>query len=189
MTDAAESANHGHATPQAPAEPTWGPAPAAAPWPAAPAPAPRPDRVTRFVDRWRARAPRWLAPLAVLGCAAAAAGYTLITNPTDSAPDAAPSCLLKLTTGFDCPGCGGTRALWYLLHGDVAAAARHHLLVVFALPFVIYLYVAWAGQQVFGWRIPQLRLSPGVISAFLAVWFAFSVARNLPWAPFTWFYV
>ena len=25
-----------------------------------------------------------------------------------------------LTTGLDCPGCGGTRAAWYLMHGDLA---------------------------------------------------------------------
>ena len=28
-----------------------------------------------------------------------------------------------------------------------------------------------------------------VIGGFLAVWVAFSVLRNLPWAPFTAFYV
>jgi len=149
----------------------------------------QPDRLTRFVDRWSARAPRWLAPLAVLGCAAGAVGYTLVTDPTDSAPEAVPSCLVKLTTGFDCPGCGGTRALWYVLHGDLPAAARHHLLFVFALPFVIYLYVAWAGQRVFGWRVPQLRISPAMIGGFLTAWLIFTVARNLPWAPFTALYV
>ena len=77
-------------------------------------------------------------------------------------PDAAPTCLVKLTTGLDCPGCGGTRALWYLLHGDLPAAARHHFLFVFALPFLAYLYVAWAGNQAFGWRLPELRLSSKV---------------------------
>src|SRR5690606_7052060 len=106
-----------------------------------------------------------------------------------SAPEAVPSCLVKLTTGFDCPGCGGTRALWYVLHGDLPAAARHHLLFVFALPFVIYLYVAWAGQRVFGWRVPQLRISPAMIGGFLTAWLVFTVARNLPWAPFTALYV
>ena len=36
---------------------------------------------------------------------------------------------------------------------------------------------------------PALRLSPLTVAVFLGVWFAFSVLRNLPWAPFTWFYV
>ncbi|WP_091554647.1 DUF2752 domain-containing protein [Micromonospora pattaloongensis] len=149
----------------------------------------QPDRLTRFVYRWSARAPRWLAPVTALGCIAGAVGYTVISDPTDSAADAIPSCLLKLTTGLDCPGCGGTRAAWYLLHGDLPAAARHHLLFVFAVPFLIYLYVAWAGRTWFGWRLPQLRMTPAAVGLFLGAWLAFSVLRNLPWAPFSWLYV
>lgn len=148
-----------------------------------------PDRLTRFVNRLHARAPRWAAPVAVLGCVAAAIGYTVFTDPTRSAPDAAPTCLLKLTTGLDCPGCGGTRAFWYVLNGDLPAAARHHLLFVFVLPFLLYLYAAWAIAQTTRWRPPQLRFSPRTIGLFLAAWMAFSVLRNLPWAPFDWFYV
>jgi hypothetical protein len=49
--------------------------------------------------------------------------------------------------------------------------------------------VAWAGERVFGRRLPQLNLSPKVIGAFIAVWGVWSVLRNLPWAPFTSFYV
>lgn len=152
-------------------------------------PAVEPDRFTRFVNRLHARSPRWAAPVAILGCIAAAIGYTLFTDPTRSAPDAAPTCLLKLTTGLDCPGCGGTRAFWYVLNGDLPAAARHHLLFVFVLPFLLYLYVAWAIAQTTRWRPPQLRFSPRAIGLFLGAWMAFSVLRNLPWAPFDWFYV
>ncbi|MCN0180742.1 DUF2752 domain-containing protein [Salinispora arenicola] len=161
-------------------------------WPAGVGPvysAPEPDRLTRFVLRLQERTPRWVVPLAALGCVGAGIGYTLLFDPTRSAPDAAPTCLLKLTTGLDCPGCGGTRALWYVLHADLPAAARHHVLLVFALPFLAYLFVAWAGRQAFGWRLPELRIGNKLIGAVLAVWFAFSVVRNLPWAPFTAFYV
>jgi hypothetical protein len=146
---------------------------------------PPPNRFTRLM----ARSPRWLAPVAALGCMASAVGYTLVADPTDSTADAAPTCLLKLTTGFDCPGCGGTRAFWYMLHGNLPAAARHHILFIFAVPFLLYMYVAWAGQRVFGRQLPQLRISPKTIGVFLGVWFVFTIARNLPWAPFTWLYV
>ncbi|SBT53402.1 DUF2752 domain-containing protein [Micromonospora auratinigra] len=152
-------------------------------------PQPEPDRFTRMVLRLHARAPRWAVPLAALGCVGVGIAYALISDPTQSDPDARPSCLLKLTTGLDCPGCGGTRALWYVLHGDLPAAARHHFLFVFALPFLAWFFVAWAGNRAFGWRLPQPEPSPRLIGGFLAIWFAFSVARNLPWAPFTALYV
>ncbi|NES12783.1 DUF2752 domain-containing protein [Micromonospora sp. PPF5-17] len=159
-------------------------------WPAGVAYQPvEPDRFTRMVLRLHARAPRWAVPLAALGCVGVGMAYALVSDPTHAEPDARPTCLLKLTTGLDCPGCGGTRALWYVLHGDLPAAARHHFLFVFALPFLTYLFVAWAGNRAFGWRLPELQFSPKVVGGFLAIWFAFSVARNLPWAPFTSLYV
>jgi hypothetical protein len=130
---------------------------------------PRPDPVTRFVQRVWTRSPVWAAPVALFGDA--------------------PTCLLKYTTGFVCPGCGGTRAAWYLLHGDIPAAARHHAIFTFAVPFLLYMYVAWAGKRLFNWKLPQLTIGPRTMIAFVAVWGVWSVLRNLPWAPFTAFYV
>lgn len=150
---------------------------------------PPPSRVGRFFARLAARSPSWLAPLAILVCFAGAVAYVLVRDPTESDAAATPTCLLKLTTGFDCPGCGGTRAFFYLIHGQLPAAARHHLLFVFAVPFLVYSYVAWAGGRVFGWRLPRLQLGPGALTGFLITVAVFSVLRNLPWEPFTWFYV
>lgn len=185
----AEAPGHAdpHAGPHVHVEP---PGVAGAPWPAGVAYQPvEPDRFTRMVLRLHARAPRWAVPLAALGCVGVGITYALISDPTQSDPDARPTCLLKLTTGLDCPGCGGTRALWYVLHGDLPAAARHHFLFVFALPFLAWLFVTWAGNRAFGWRLPELRFSPKVIGGFLAAWAVFSVLRNLPWAPFPSLYV
>ena len=148
-----------------------------------------PDRASRFLHRLWFGSPVWVAPAAMLACMGAALAYTEVTHPTVADAGAAPSCLLKYTTGFVCPGCGGTRAAWYLLHGDVPAAARHHALFVFAVPFLLYLYVAWAGRRVFGWRLPELRLSGLTLAIFMGVWGVWSVLRNLPWAPFDWFMV
>jgi hypothetical protein len=146
-------------------------------------------RFTRLMTRAYTRSPRWLAPAAVLGCFASAAAYVLYTDPTNADAGSVPTCLVRLTTGFDCPGCGGTRAFYYALHGNVPAAARHHAVFVFALPFLIYLYLAWAGERVFHRRLPQLRITPKMIGVFLAAWGVFAVVRNLPWAPFNWLYV
>jgi hypothetical protein len=148
-----------------------------------------PDRVVTAIHHVARRTPTWLAPVAVgLTCMAASA-FVLWTNPTDGGPDAQPTCLVKLTTGFDCPGCGGTRAMWYLLHGDLPAAAHHHILAVFAAPFLVYAYIAWAAGAMFNRRLPQLPFSYRTVAIGLLVWGVFTVARNLPFEPFTWFYV
>jgi len=62
------------------------------------------------------------APLAVMVIprAVALSGHTL--------------CLFKLTTGWDCPGCGMTRAVWSVLHGELRAAVRYNPMVVVVLP-------------------------------------------------------
>jgi hypothetical protein len=171
------------------ADATFVPAGEASAYPGMPAYLGRSHRFTGFFTRLWRRTPRWAAPAAIVGCLGAAAGYTLWTDPTDGGADAVPTCLFKLTTGLACPGCGGTRAFWFLLHGDLPAAARHHLVFVFAVPFLIYAYVAWAGHLMFGWRLPTLRLSGRTVAVFFAAWFAFSVLRNLPWQPFTMFAV
>ena len=38
----------------------------------------RPDRLTRLVTRAWTRSPAWVAPVALLACMGAAAGYTLV---------------------------------------------------------------------------------------------------------------
>ena len=78
-------------------------------------------------------------------------------------------CPFRIVTGWDCPLCGGTRMGSALLHGDVAAAAQHHLLFVFALPFLLYNYVTWASVAFFNKRLPRLRLGYKAVGIVLAV--------------------
>nr|WP_255672650.1 DUF2752 domain-containing protein [Glycomyces amatae] len=126
----------------------------------------------------------------MLGCFAVAAGGVLATDPTDDTGTT--TCLFKLTTGFDCPGCGGTRAFYYVLTLNLPEAARHHLMAVFAAPFIVWMYLAWALPRLAPrrtWRLPTFHLTPRALTGFLLVWAAFFVARNLPWEPFAFFYV
>jgi hypothetical protein len=151
--------------------------------------APEPNRLSRFVLRLHARSPRWIAPAAVATCFAAAASYVLVSDPTDVSASAVPGCLVKMTTGLDCPGCGGTRAFYYLLHGNLPEAARYHAVAVFAAPFLVWLYVAWAVRHVTGRQIPAPRIGARTVSVFLGVWAVFMVVRNIPIPPFTFLYV
>ena len=60
---------------------------------------------------------------AALGIAAAAAIFIF-----------EPPCLFLSLTGLQCPGCGSTRALIHLLHGELRAAWRMNALFVLLLP-------------------------------------------------------
>lgn len=46
-----------------------------------------------------------------------------------------PPCLFRALTGLQCPGCGTTRALHHLLHGDVAGAFRLNAMLFAVVPF------------------------------------------------------
>lgn len=148
-----------------------------------------PGRVSALIMRAYEKTPRWAAPAAILACFAGAAAFVWVSNPTDSGAADPPGCIVKLTTGLDCPGCGGTRAFYYLLHGNLPEAVRHHAMAVFAAPFLVWLYLAWAIKRVTGRTLPTPRLGAGTISAFLIAWAVFMVIRNIPIAPFTSLYV
>src|SRR5687767_5236276 len=74
-----------------------------------------------------------------IGCAAAAMAGVLLFffNPAEHA--FYPRCFLKMTTGLDCPGCGGLRATHQLLHGKVREAFALNPLFVVGLPIAAIL--------------------------------------------------
>ncbi len=130
-----------------------------------------------------------LRPLPLLGfgaaAAAAASGVWLLRsyNPNVEGNPFLP-CLFNLLTGLYCPGCGSTRSMHALVHGDIVRALDMNPLFVFAL-VAVPLLVAWSR----GWRPKALAPAMRVIGApafWLVLVPAFAVARNLPWAPFVW---
>ncbi len=133
--------------------------------------------------------PAWLAPLAILMCVGAAFTYVLAFDPTDQRRDPLGPCAFKAITGYDCPGCGGTRMVYYLLHGNLGEAARHHVIALIAVPVVVYYFVAWAARRVSALRLPIPHIPGKAWGAYLAAWLVFSVARNLPWEPFNYLFV
>jgi hypothetical protein len=96
-----------------------------------------------------------------------------------------PRCVFFVVTGLHCPGCGATRCLHALLHGDLAQALSYNPLLVVLLPALVVgvlrgAYASWTGRPVPGRRLPgwSIQLLFWVIVAF---W----VLRNVDVYPFT----
>jgi hypothetical protein len=95
-----------------------------------------------------------------------------------------PRCMLYVTTGLYCPGCGSQRAVYQLLHGHVLEALRCNVLLVAALPFMVAFAVRW----VYCWRafrpLPQFAPSARMVWWGLAIMLVFTALRNIHVAPF-----
>ncbi|MCH5233845.1 MAG: DUF2752 domain-containing protein [Muribaculaceae bacterium] len=50
-----------------------------------------------------------------------------------------PQCFFHKVTGLQCMGCGSQRVVHALLHADISGAIRANALLVFSIPFLIFL--------------------------------------------------
>lgn len=111
--------------------------------------------------------------LAVVGAALAVGG------PEPGTSGLVPTCVLRERLGWDCPGCGGTRALHALLHGDLVTAVDHNLVVALLVPLIVVACIGWALRAR---RIGSPDLPRAVVPAVLAVGVVavlFGLARNV----------
>jgi len=78
----------------------------------------------------------------LLALAAALAALAVLYRYPPSATTFYPQCPFYALTGIHCPGCGSTRALAALLHGNVTQALRYNRLFVELLPLGLVYAVA-----------------------------------------------
>lgn len=127
------------------------------------------------------RTPNWrgaLQPLGIAALVAAGCGYVALFDPNVSG--AYPQCPLRALTGWDCPGCGLTRSVHALMHGDVARALDHNVLLVVLVPLAVIAFARWTAARL-GYRpfaLPRWR--PWMTAAVIVAVFGFLVVRNLP---------
>jgi hypothetical protein len=84
-----------------------------------------------------------------------------------------PLCPFKAITGWQCPLCGGLRAVYEVAHLRIGTALRDNVLVVAALPVIVTLWLAWVR------RGAALRGPRWVWPALVLLGVLFTVVRNL----------
>ena len=94
-----------------------------------------------------------------------------------------PPCQFHALTGFYCPGCGGTRAVYQLLHGRILLALKDNALFVLALPVLAVWGARFVVQKLRNQQT-AFQLRPKMVWLFLVVALVFTVLRNLP--AFSW---
>jgi hypothetical protein len=143
---------------------------------------------------WRVRHP-WGVPAVVGAVVAAGTAYTAWQDPNREG-GLFPGCPLRELTGLDCPGCGGTRALHALTHGDIGTALDHNVVIAVLLPLLLVAWGLWLARTIQvtraqrrdeprpplpGWVRPNIdhKVWMGLIVGL----FAFAIVRNISAVP------
>lgn len=119
----------------------------------------------------------------VLGIGVALSGVYALSGPLHVGLP----CLLKLTTGWDCPLCGATRMGAAMLRGDVLAAWHFNpVALVGGTALITWFVVALLYQA--GWLRRPMPRPRGIAGRVLAVLLllvlvVFTIGRNLPFGP------
>lgn len=82
-----------------------------------------------------------------------------------------PRCLFYSSTGFQCPGCGGLRATYSLLHGNIIESLNYNFLIISLSPFAIIDLFSINKFSFFSTRV-------GILLIFVVV-ILFTIIRNL----------
>jgi len=111
--------------------------------------------------------------------------YFYINDPSDK-ESVYISCTFKNLTGWDCAGCGGQRSLHHLLHLDFAKAIQYNALLVVLAPYFLVLIFFVIRDFIYGTGYPKSFWFSGKMALiFVVLILLYTVARNLPYYPFT----
>ena len=120
--------------------------------------------------------------IAIWSLLAVGAAYVFVFEPGKTG--LFPICMFRFLTGFQCPGCGSTRALHQILHGHLLAAFMLNPLFLIALPFIFYAFLRYTVTVMRG-GVPRPNALPAsYIYAIFFVVVSFWIFRNTPFYPF-----
>ncbi|MCR5791923.1 MAG: DUF2752 domain-containing protein [Lachnospiraceae bacterium] len=89
-------------------------------------------------------------------------------------------CPIVRFTGFPCPGCGMTRAVFALIKGDFGQAYEYHACVYLVIPFLLYCIVF---RYLLGREIPGVKKILMVICIIVILYYIYRMATVFEWHP------
>ncbi len=110
--------------------------------------------------------------------------FLFLFNPASPSNQFFPRCPFRLLTGWQCPGCGTTRACYQLLHLHPVVAFKLNPLMVLTLPFIVYGFLGFTRSAITGQPQRRVFIPSTYLWAWLALIVFFWIFRNTPWYPF-----
>lgn len=108
--------------------------------------------------------------------------YIYLNDP--SKPDFFP-CLTYNYLGIYCAGCGSSRAIHQLLHGNFVLAFRYNPLMLLSMLFFLYAGAKIQINRLLGRTPPRFFATSASVYTALIILVLYTVLRNLPIFPLT----
>ena len=96
-----------------------------------------------------------------------------------------PKCAFFVSTGYSCPGCGSSRALYQLTHGNVLEAVRLNPGILCLLGMGVTDFGHYIRSTTQARPHHTLFANTWLVIGLVIAMLIYAVLRNLPWAPFT----
>jgi Protein of unknown function (DUF2752). len=95
-------------------------------------------------------------------------------------------CSFRELTGLECPGCGGQRSIFFLLHGDILKALHCNAFFIIATPFLSYFYYMAVRVYILGQKeqLKNFIFKPWFGYSLLIFVIIFFILRNITIWPF-----
>ncbi|MEU9183482.1 DUF2752 domain-containing protein [Streptomyces sp. NPDC048484] len=120
---------------------------------------------------------RLVVPGGILAAVVGAFAYVGSVDPNE--PGHYPACPLLRYTGVYCPGCGGLRSAYAVVHGDLGTALGANAVAVLGYLVFAVVWTVWVVRSVRG-RPVRVDPGPPLLWTTGALLLVFTVVRNLP---------
>lgn len=88
-------------------------------------------------------------------------------------------CMMLRVTGFYCPGCGGTRAVFALLSGDVVKSLMYHPAVLYGAVLFVWYFGSQTLMRLTKGKVRGLTMKPLYLYILLGIICVNFIVRNV----------